>query len=63
MLDHCHRIMPGQGCIPIADISRAVQDAGYSGPACLELFRPEYWEMEVEEVFELGAICSAPYLK
>lgn len=31
VLDHCHRIMPGQGCIPIADISRAVQDAGYSG--------------------------------
>ena len=62
-LDHCHRIMPGQGCIPIADISRAVQDTGYSGPACLELFRPEYWEMEAEEVIELGAICSAPYLK
>lgn len=61
-LDHCHRIMPGQGCIPIGDISRAVQDAGYSGPACLELFRPEYWEMEVEEVFELGAFCSVPYL-
>ena len=62
-LDHCHRIMPGQGCIPIADISRAVQNAGYNGPACLELFRPEYWEMEAEEVIELGAICSVPYLK
>ena len=62
-LDHCHRIMPGHGCIPIAEISRAVQDAGYTGPACLELFRPEYWEMEAEEVIELGAICSAPYLK
>lgn len=62
-LDHCHRIMPGHGCIPIAEISRAVQDAGYNGPACLELFRPEYWEMEAEEVIELGAICSAPYLK
>lgn len=61
-LDHCHRIMPGKGCIPVEEISRAVEDAGYHGPACLELFRPEYWQMDAEEVIRLGAECCAPFL-
>ena len=55
VLDHCHRIMPGQGVIPIQDIVDAVDAAGYEGPACLELFRPEYWEMDPEEVIAMGA--------
>ena len=63
VLDHCHRIMPGKGCIPIAEITRAVQSTGYGGPACLELFRPEYWRMEAEAVFRLGAECTRPYLQ
>lgn len=63
VLDHAHRIMPGKGCIPIADISKAVMDAGYDGPACLELFRPAYWQMDAEEVIRMGADCCAPFLK
>ena len=63
VLDHCHRIMPGKGCIPIAEVSKAVMDVGYDGPACLELFRPEYWEMDAEDVIKMGAECCAPYLK
>lgn len=61
-LDHCHRIMPGQGCIPLKDILSAVKDIGYTGPALLELFRPEYWDMEPSEVISLGAKCCIPYL-
>ena len=63
VLDHCHRIMPGKGCIPVAEISKAVMDTGYDGPACLELFRPEYWNMDAEEVIKMGAACCAPYLE
>lgn len=55
VLDHCHRIMPGQGVIPVQAIVDAVDAAGYEGPACLELFRPEYWEMDPEEVIAMGA--------
>lgn len=55
VLDHCHRIMPGQGVIPLQAIVDAVDAAGYEGPACLELFRPEYWEMDPEEVIAMGA--------
>ena len=52
-----------KGCIPIAEVSKAVMDVGYDGPACLELFRPEYWEMDAEDVIKMGAECCAPYLK
>lgn len=55
ILDHCHRIMPGKGTIPIKEIISAVEAAGYDGPACLELFRPEYWKLPAEEVFKMGS--------
>lgn len=54
ILDHCNRIMPGEGVIPIKEIIDAVEAVGYDGPACLELFRPEYWEMDPESVIEMG---------
>lgn len=54
VLDHCHRIMPGKGVIPIPEIIAAVEATGYDGPACLELFRPEYWQMNAEEVIGMG---------
>lgn len=62
VLDHCHRLMPGDGCIPIADISAAVKDTGYDEIASLELFRPEYWEMDPEEVIRMGAEKSSKFL-
>lgn len=62
ILDHCHRIMPGKGTIPIKEVSEAVKAVGYDGPACLELFRPEYWDMDPEEVIKMGAESVKPYL-
>lgn len=62
VLDHCHRLMPGKGCIPIADISEAVKATGYDGPACLELFRPEYWQMDTDEVVRMGAETTRAFL-
>ena len=63
ILDHCHRLMPGLGAIPVAEVADAVRAAGYDGPACLELFRPEYWAMDADAVFKLGAETVRPYLK
>lgn len=63
VLDHCHRIMPGDGCIPVAEISKKVMEVGYDGPACLELFRPEYWDMDAEDVIRMGAEKCAKFLK
>jgi len=62
ILDHCHRLMPGKGTIPIAQLVEAVSAAGYTGPACLELFRPEYWIMDAEDVIKMGAECTLRYL-
>lgn len=63
VLDQSNRMMPGEGCIPIAAITEAVRAIGYDGPACLELFRPAYWEMEPEAAFALGAARTSPYLR
>ena len=62
ILDHCHRLMPGLGTIPIAAVSEAVKEVGYDGPACLELFRPEYWEMDAEDVIKMGAETTKKFL-
>lgn len=62
ILDHCHRLMPGLGAIPVQAVADAVKDAGYDGPACLELFRPEYWAMDADKVFAMGAETVRPYL-
>lgn len=62
VLDHCHRLMPGMGAIPVGEVSEAVKAVGYEGPACLELFRPEYWNMEAEAVIRMGAETTGRFL-
>ena len=62
ILDHCHRLMPGLGAIPVQEVADAVQAVGYDGPACLELFRPEYWQMDAEDVIKMGADTTRPFL-
>lgn len=62
ILDHCDRIMPGLGAIPVQAVADAVKAVGYDGPACLELFRPEYWAMDAEAVIRMGAETTRPYL-
>ncbi|HID88067.1 MAG TPA: sugar phosphate isomerase/epimerase [Anaerolineae bacterium] len=41
-----HRLLPGEGVIPLREIIRAVRAIGYNGVCSVELFRPEYWEWE-----------------
>lgn len=62
ILDQCNRLMPGCGCIPIDEIAKRVQEVGYQGPACVELFRPEYWRMNVEDVIKMAAAKTKKFL-
>lgn len=62
ILDHCHRLFPGDGVIPLYELSKKLKAAGYTEIASLELFRPEYWEMEPEDVIRIGAEKVQPYL-
>ena len=48
------RLWPGDGVINIDEIMKTLLYKGYNGVYSLELFRPEYWEMDVEEVIRIG---------
>jgi 2-keto-myo-inositol isomerase len=54
-LDHCHRLYPGDGCIPLEAITKKLHAKGYEEMCSVELFRPEYWELEPEVVIRTAA--------
>jgi 2-keto-myo-inositol isomerase len=54
-LDHCHRLYPGDGVIPLEAITKKLHAKGYNGICSVELFRPEYWELEPETVIKTAA--------
>jgi 2-keto-myo-inositol isomerase len=54
-LDHCHRLYPGDGVIPLEVISKKLRAKGYAGICSVELFRPEYWDLEPEVVIKTAA--------
>lgn len=62
ILDQCHRLFPGDGVIPLKEISSKLKKVGYAEIASLELFRPEYWEMEPEDVIRIGAKKTREFL-
>jgi len=49
-LTDAHRLLPGDGVIPLRDILRELKAIGFNGPVSVELFRPEYWEWEPEKL-------------
>lgn len=62
ILDHCHRLFPGDGVIPLDLLSAKLKAKGYNKIASLELFRPEYWEMDPADVIRIGAAKTRKYL-
>lgn len=42
-LRDAHRLLPGDGVIPLRDLVERIERLGYRGPWSIELFRPEYW--------------------
>lgn len=55
VLDHCHRLFPGEGVIPLGRISEKLHQKGYDEICSVELFRPEYWDMDPEDVIRTAA--------
>lgn len=51
--DH-HRVWPGEGAIDLTAILQTLQEIGYHEMASIELFRPEYWEWDVEETIRVA---------
>jgi len=42
-LTDAHRVLPGDGVIPLRRLVRQIELSGYVGPWSIELFRPEYY--------------------
>lgn len=38
-----HRVWPGDGVAPLAELAGLLRDAGYTGFLSVELFNPDYW--------------------
>ncbi len=44
------RLLPGLGIVPLDDICMRLKRIGYTGPCSIELFRPEYWDWNPQEL-------------
>lgn len=62
VLDHCHRIMPGDGVIPVREICEIMKEIGYEGIASVELFREEYWQMDPADTIRIAAEKTRPFI-
>jgi 2-keto-myo-inositol isomerase len=49
-LNDSQRLLPGLGILPLRAIIAALRRIGYEGVASVEIFRPEYWEMNPLEL-------------
>jgi len=53
-LGDSHRLLPGEGVIPLKAMITRLEEAGYRGTYSLELFRPEYWAWPPAEIARRG---------
>jgi 2-keto-myo-inositol isomerase len=49
-IEDAHRLLPGEGVIPLDDILAGLKGIGFDGLCSIELFRPEYWERDPTEL-------------
>jgi 2-keto-myo-inositol isomerase len=44
------RLLPGLGVVPLDEICARLKRIGYDGSCSIELFRPEYWNLDPQEL-------------
>jgi 2-keto-myo-inositol isomerase len=49
-ISDARRLLPGLGVVPLDEICARLKGIGYDGPCSIELFRPEYWAWDPNEV-------------
>jgi len=49
-LEDRHRLLPGLGILPLTEIVAALRRIDYDRVASVEIFRPEYWELDPFEL-------------
>ena len=53
-INDSHRVYPGDGVAPLAQILRTLRDNGYRGMLSLELFNRDYWRQDALSVARTG---------
>lgn len=53
-LEDRHRVFPGDGILPLPQILTDLKAIGYNGCVSLELYNPDYWEQDLQEVADTG---------
>jgi 2-keto-myo-inositol isomerase len=61
-LEDRHRLLPGLGILPLKEMIAALRCAGYDGVASVEIFRPEYWERDPQELARAARMAAASVL-
>jgi 2-keto-myo-inositol isomerase len=49
-VEDAHRLLPGEGVIPLNDILSRLARTGFNGLCSVELFRPAYWDRDPAEL-------------
>ena len=49
-LEDRHRLLPGLGILPLKEITSALRRINYDRVTSVEIFRPEYWERDPQEL-------------
>ena len=49
-----HRVMPGDGILPLTQCLKDLLAIGYTGPLSLEIFNEEYWKMDPRDTARIG---------
>ena len=49
-----HRILPGEGILPLERTLKMLMEIRYDGPLSLEIFRRDYWERDPKDVARMG---------
>ena len=53
-LDDAHRVYPGDGILPLGKIFQDLKKTGYKDAISLEMYNPEYWKQDLQEVAKTG---------
>lgn len=59
-LQDAHRLLPGEGILPLARMVGELKAIGYDRLASIEMFRPEYWD---RDPFQLAVDAKAATIK
>jgi 2-keto-myo-inositol isomerase len=49
-----HRVYPGDGILPLTTILKDLKATGFRGCVSLEMYNPEYWKQDLQQVAETG---------